>query len=24
MIAREDVLAALRRAVGGERPTGPI
>ena len=24
MIAREDVLAALRRAVGGERPTGPL
>jgi CBS domain-containing protein len=24
MIAREDVLGALRRAVGGERPTGPI
>jgi CBS domain-containing protein len=24
IIAREDVLAALRRAVGGERPTGPI
>ncbi len=24
MIAREDVLAALRRAVGGERPEGPI
>jgi CBS domain-containing protein len=24
MIAREDVLAALRRAVGGERPKGPI
>jgi CBS domain-containing protein len=24
MIAREDVLAALRRAVRGERPTGPI
>jgi CBS domain-containing protein len=24
MIAREDVLAALRRAVGGERPTAPI
>jgi CBS domain-containing protein len=24
MIAREDVLAALRRAVQGERPTGPI
>jgi CBS domain-containing protein len=24
MIAREDVLGALRRAVAGERPTGPI
>jgi len=24
MIAREDVLQALRRAVGGERATGPI
>lgn len=24
MIAREDVLTALRRAVQGERPTGPI
>lgn len=24
MIAREDVLAALRRAVAGERPKGPI
>jgi CBS domain-containing protein len=24
MIAREDVLQALRRAVAGERPTGPI
>jgi CBS domain-containing protein len=24
MIAREDVLAALRRAVAGERPTGPL
>jgi CBS domain-containing protein len=24
IIAREDVLAALRRAVQGERPTGPI
>lgn len=24
MIAREDVLAALRRAVGGERPSEPI
>ena len=24
MVAREDVLAALRRAVAGERPTGPI
>ena len=24
MIAREDVLAALRRAVGGERPSGPL
>jgi len=24
MIAREDVLAALRRAVAGERATGPI
>jgi CBS domain-containing protein len=24
MIAREDVLQALRRAVGGERPSGPI
>jgi CBS domain-containing protein len=24
MIAREDVLAALRRAVAGERATGPL
>lgn len=24
MIAREDVLQALRRAVGGERATGPL